>query len=120
MPLIDPQIQVIFNEQLLSMLWLEESTIGSRKEEIYVPAILALFGWKAVPTKPNYSLSCESGCRVIPLSILATEKGFVQSWSQNENLARENNLVYTPDDKGWLADWAKPFMLHPINDHMEF
>ena len=48
MPVIDPSIKLLLIDNLLDILWLKDGNFNRKeKDSFYVPAILAIFGWKA-------------------------------------------------------------------------
>lgn len=125
MPLVDPEVLNLLAEDWLDILWLKNGNLlRPTKDSFYVPAILALFGWKAeLNGKHSYDLVCEEGWRRVPVSILVTESGNVQSWSSNQAKVEQEDLSSAGKSGVELAEWVKnktQFLLHPVKEHMEF
>lgn len=93
----------------LDALWLHP-TIKSppSSTSVYTPAVLALFGWKALPSSTTYSLQWTSTLREIPISILKTTPSPTQDPSEPKSLTVESILT------------EEKFILNPIEDHYDF
>lgn len=125
MPIIDPTIKSLLPNKLLNIIWLKEGEKNRPWEDsFYVPALLALFGWKAEFSRENsYNLIWENNCRKVPINILMSEKGFTQKWSSNQQKVVDEDAVLSSKIGVELANWITErtkFFFHPLKDHLEY
>jgi len=115
LPIIDPSIQTHLDDKALELLW--DPNEGLRAPNaVYVPKVLALFGWKLINVenidntqnkREKPSFLCQFCGRKLPLASLVCRQGNMQNFQENHQIANTSGN----NDKT---------LFHPIEEHKYF